>query len=433
MLNGDDRANGLTFPIENIGWIDFETCNRSIELGDVGAMVYANHADTRAIIAAYAIGDAEPLPVTAFGPERRPGDPIAWEDMPLDFLKHHAKVMNGTAIWCAWNAGFDRAVWNYACHGFPELEPEMIIDAMAQAVANGLPPDLKMAAKLSNSIHKIEEGTDLISLFCRPPRKNKPTGTPQEYAAEWLRFAHYAMRDIEAMRSVFKGTRQLPLAEWREYWAGERVNDRGIAVDVEMTHHAAALAREDKVRSGAELSRLTGGAVQTVGQVAAITEYLINRLLPEGRKILVSREEELDEDGELVRPPKMSLKRNRVEKLLAYLYDALGRPNIQAEYAAQLRVLIRVLEIRRYGGSTTPAKFQKIGTSTTTARSTVPMYSMGHRRPAATPPAASRFIIWPGTTYLTSTTPSRRCYRTLTTPASPAWEMTRQFRVNCHC
>jgi DNA polymerase len=355
MLNGDDRANGPTFSPDQIGWLDFETRNPTIELGDVGAMRYANHEDTTAIVLAFAVGDSAVMtvPVDRFGPT------LGWEDMPIELLRHHAKVMNGTAVWAAWNAGFDRAIWNYACEGFPELEPHMIIDVMAQAVANGLPPDLSMAAKLSHSTHKVEAGKDLISLFCRPPRKNKPSGTPQSHPAEWSTFIYeYAPTDILAMRSVFNGTRQLPLAEWKEYWAAERINDRGIAVDIEMAAHAAALAREDKVYSGVELYDLTGGAVSTVGQVAAITDWLLPRLPPEGRKILISRDEELDDDGELTRPAKMSLKRSRIEKLLAYANDQLGGPGGYA--VDEWKCTIRVLEIRRYGGSTTPAKFQKI-------------------------------------------------------------------------
>lgn len=355
MLNGThDRANGRTFSPEHLGWLDFETRSGE-ELGDVGAMVYANHSSTTAIVLAFAIGDG---PVHRVAVDKF-GKTLGWEDMPIELLRHHAKVMNGTAVWAAWNAGFDRAIWNYACGGFPELEPHMIIDVMAQATANGLPPDLSMAAKLSHSIHKVEAGKDLIKLFCTPGGQ----GTPQTHPEEWHTFVDvYAPTDILAMRSVFNGTRQLTMAEWKEYWAAERVNDRGIAIDVPMARRAADLAREDKVHSGVELQKLTNGAVQTVGQVQAIVNWLIDRLPPEGRQILVSREEELDDDGELVRPAKMSLKRNRVEKLIAYCQDRCDATvkvgNLQ--YADRWQDIIRVLEIRRFGGSTTPAKFQKM-------------------------------------------------------------------------
>ena len=346
MLNGDDRANGPTFSPEHLGWFDFETRSGE-DLGDVGAMVYANHSSTTAIILVFAIGDGpvHTVAVDRFGPT------IDFADMPLEFLQHHAKVMNGTAVWAAWNAGFDRAIWNYACVGFPELEPHMTIDVMAQATANGLPPDLSMAAKLSHSTHKVEEGKALIKMFCLPPAPRRVSGTPQTHPEEWQRFKAYAAGDILAMRSVFYGTRQLPLAEWKEYWASERINDRGIAIDVPMARAAADLAVEDKGHSGVELARLTNGAVHTVGQVEKILEWLFAVLPPEGKAMLTSRAEEFDDEGELVRPAKRSLKRNRIEKLLAYVQTLEGEGMRQVE---------RVLEIRRYGGSTTPAKFQKM-------------------------------------------------------------------------
>ena len=344
MHNGD-RSLGKPFRLDQIGWIDFETRNPDLELGSVGAMRYANDASTTALILVFAIGDG---PVHTVAVDRF-DQTIDFADLPIEFLKHHAKVVNHTAVWCAWNAGFDRAIWNYACDGFPELEPEMIIDAMAQATANGLPPDLNMAAKLSHSVHKVAEGKQLIDLFCRPQVSRRISGTPQSHPEEWQRFKDYAAGDILAMRSVYKGTRPLPLAEWKEYWASEYVNDRGIAVDTAMAAHAAELAREDKHRAGQELARLTGGQVQTVGQVGQIIAYLVSHLAPEGRKILISRAEELDEDGALVRPAKLSLKRNRIEKLLAYVKTLPDMADVH-----------RVLEIRRYGGSSTPAKFQKM-------------------------------------------------------------------------
>jgi DNA polymerase len=357
MLNGA-REYAPAFTPDQIGWIDFET-RSDVDISDVGAMVYANHPTTTATVVAFAIGDG-PTQVVALD---RFGPTLDWADMPIELLRHHAKVMNGTAVWCAWNAGFDRAVWNYTCAGFPELEPHMIIDAMAQAVANGLPPDLSMAAKLSHSTHKVEEGKDLIKRFCvitPSPKARILPGTPQTHPEEWTRFKAYAAGDILAMRSVFHGTRQLPLWEWQEYWAGERVNDRGIMIDVPMARAAARIASEDRSHSGTELQKLTRGAVQTVGQVNAIMDWLLGELPPEGRNIVVSREVELDEEGEMVRPAKRSLKRNRLEKLLAYCLDRLGKADKFEADEYDWRKIIRVLEIRRFGGSTTPAKFQKM-------------------------------------------------------------------------
>ena len=112
----------------------------------MGTYRYATEAD--AIMLAYAIGGNPAKTITV--PEHlyfnRPLDLI---DLPLDFIRHQARVQAGTAVWAAWNAGFDRAIWNYSTLGFPEMQPHHIIDVMAQATASGLPPDLKTAAQQS--------------------------------------------------------------------------------------------------------------------------------------------------------------------------------------------------------------------------------------------------------------------------------------------
>jgi len=340
MLKG--REIGATFAPDEIGWIDFEARGkRSIK---DGTYAYATNAD--AIILAYAIGDG---PASNIINSRRPGDALDLADLPLDFLRHHAKVVNGTAVWAAWNCSFDRAIWNYATAWFPELEPHMIIDVMAQAVASGLPPDLKMAAITTGAAEKKEAGDRLIKLFCLPDS----TATPQSHPEDWKMFLVYAAADIEAMRGVFKRTRQLSYAEWQECWAMERINARGVGVDLSMVAHASSLATEDKSRSAAEIQRLTAGRVKTVDEVAKITAWLLEILPPGGREILLKREEETDENGEIVKPPKFALRRAQVQRLLAFI-QTLDRNNpdyLKAE---------RVLTIRLWGGSKTPAKFAKI-------------------------------------------------------------------------
>jgi len=335
-----ERADGPTFPVERVGFIDFETRGRA----DIkaGAYRYATEAD--AIILTYAIGMG--LTQVVHVPDfSRPLDLI---DLPTDFLAHHAKVMNGTAVWAAWNAGFDRAAWNFATLGFPELEPQHVIDVMAQAAASGLPPDLKTASGKAGDQRKDKRGRELIRLFCTPDA----IATPQSHPAEWDEFLDYAAQDVEALRSLFLSTRQLSLAEWREYWAMENINDRGAFIDLRLVEAAAKLAEEDKVRSTAELRAITGDPKMTVDMVRRLTAWLLDRLPSEGRAILTKRDEELDEDGVLVRPAKHALTRRQVERLIAYVNDLeMGHLDPAIE---------RVLQIRLYGGSKTPAKFQKM-------------------------------------------------------------------------
>jgi DNA polymerase len=335
----DERANGPTFALADVCFIDFET-RASVDIRQAGAVRYATQAD--AIILTYAIGSA-PVRTIAVRDFSRPLDMV---DLPTGLLAFHAKVMNGTGVYAAWNAGFDRAVWNFSTLGFPELKPHQIIDVMAQATASGLPADLAAASR-DGPQAKDKAGRELIKAFCLLGS----TATPQTNPEQWRAFLDYAAQDVEALRAVFLQTRQLPLAEWREYWAVENINDRGVFIDLRLVERAAALADEDKVRSRAELRAITGDPKMTVDMVARLTDWLLARLPVEGREILTKRAEEVDEDGNVTRPPKHALTRGRVERLIAY---------VGALNTAELAPVLRVLQLRLYGGSKTPAKFAKM-------------------------------------------------------------------------
>ena len=106
-----------------------------------------------------------------------PVRPMQWSSMPREFHQHHARVIAGQAVWAAWNAGFDKAIWNYSTD-FPGMDACHIIDVMAQATAAGLPPDLDMAAKMAGvAFKKVKDGKALMALFCLP-RRTRATAVP---------------------------------------------------------------------------------------------------------------------------------------------------------------------------------------------------------------------------------------------------------------
>jgi DNA polymerase len=341
----DARADGATFALADVIFYDFET--RSAVPISHGTYRYATSAD--AIVLAYAIGAGEPRAVAV-------GDfsgPLHWDDLPEDFRAHHGRVAAGEAIYAAWNAGFDKAIWNFSTLGFPLLQPHHTIDIMVQAMASGLPPDLAGAAQaLETEFLKDISGAGLIKLFCTP--KDEAFADPESSPDEWAAFIDYAKADVVAARAVFLRTRQLPLAEWQEYWALEQVNERGVAVDLELATAAAALAEEDRGRMREEIARLTSGAVRSVDEVSKLTAWLLPRVPAEGRMILLEREEEKDEDGEVIQDQKHALTRDRVELLIAFLDDP------QWASSTSLDAVRRVLQLRLYGGSRTPAKFGRM-------------------------------------------------------------------------
>jgi DNA polymerase bacteriophage-type len=242
-------------------WLDFETASRR-DLKADGAFRYAADVSTRAIILSYAVGDGPALAWHADGAI------LDWDYTPDDLRAAFDRGGTGAA----WNASFDSAIWNYATHGFPFLAPERVIDVMVQAGVSNLPTDLENASRALGGEGKQKDGKRLIKLFC------VEGADPRDYPEQWERFLEYARQDVEAMRDVYRKTRPLPLAEWREYWAFERINRRGVMIDLPFVRRAAALAEEDGVAIGRRLVELTDGAVTKVTQAKRIAAWLHDQL-----------------------------------------------------------------------------------------------------------------------------------------------------------
>jgi DNA polymerase len=346
------RSPRAAFALGDICFFDFET-TCAVDIGD-GTDKYARHAN--AVLLAWAIGDG---PVHCEAVHDFPSR-LRWIGMPTELHAFLDRVDRGEAVLCAHNVVFDRAIWNYACDGFPQLEPWMVIDSRAQALASGLPGSLEGAThRVGASIRKSNVGSSLIKLFTLA----SSTATPITHPKKWEVFKSYAVMDVASMRELYKRTLPLSFREWQEFWAAERVNDAGICIDLPLVEAAAAMAERDKVLSARELQRLTMvyeedgsfySMVHTVNQVAKIIDWLNRVLEAEGREILMSRKEVVDpETKEITRPKEFSLERDRVVRLIAYV-------EAQQPLTEPLAAALRVLQIRLYGGSKTPAKFGKM-------------------------------------------------------------------------
>lgn len=163
------------------------------------------------------------------------------------------------------NSAFDRTVLRHAW-GY-EIPVEKLVDTMVQALAHSLPGSLATLCDIlgvPTDSAKDKAGKALIQLFCKPRPKNQKIrrATRRTHPVEWQRFLDYAGSDIEAMREVRK---RLPKwnypgnARERELWIlDQKINDRGVAVDLALAE--AAVRATDLAKKGlkAETQRLTG-------------------------------------------------------------------------------------------------------------------------------------------------------------------------------
>ena len=337
--------------ITDIAFNDTETRaepGTSAEDGDVTvAGTYRYHKRAFVVISTFAIGNEPAFDLSLDGGFDR--DWLQWKDVPDALKRHHDRVVAGKAWYAAWNAAFDREAWNNGTADFPPLEPEMMIDIMAQATASNLPPSLEGASRAIGRGGKQNDGKALIKLFA--PADG---GTPQSHPEEWKRYKSYAVRDTAELREVFRHTRPLPLEEWQEYWASERINRRGVRVDLDYCERAHAVATADKARSNRLIAGYTNGKITKVTQSKRIADWLWDNLeFSEARDILTKEtvEDPESEDDFLV--SKLSVTRDRVERLIAYLKSKPRRSNTE-------EIALAILELREFGASAAPLKFRTI-------------------------------------------------------------------------
>lgn len=229
--------------------IDIETYS-SIDLMESGAHAYAAAKDFEILLFGYAFDDE---PVTVI-------DLAQGEAIPAEVAE---ALTDPKVTKAAWNAAFERAC--IARHFSIDLDPEQWSCSMAHALYLGYPATLGEAAKvLDMPLKKDASGAALIRLFCKPGKPNLfgVGGRTPPYAApdQWSRFVEYCRRDVEVERVIRTRLSAYPLPEIeRRVWAADqRINDRGIRVDL----HLAARAIECDDLSRAELleeaERVTG-------------------------------------------------------------------------------------------------------------------------------------------------------------------------------
>jgi DNA polymerase len=243
---------------------DFETTSRG-SLPQIGAHKYARLASTRILCFAYAIEDDEPE--IWFPTRQSPPDELieAARDPELEFR--------------AWNAAFEFNVWNVIAvrHGLPPLGIERFHCTMAQALVWGVPPKLEQAAiALRTNIEKDKEGAKLMRKMMRPrPRKDGSiTWWDQDEPELLWRLGEYCAQDVRAERSIGRRLRPMPAEERRLWVLDQRMNNRGLKVDVVAVEKMQTVVDGELLRIGAALAGLTDGEITSPTQTQRLLKYL---------------------------------------------------------------------------------------------------------------------------------------------------------------
>jgi len=190
-------------------------------------------------------------------------------------------------IW-AHNSHFDRTVLRHTYDAYADEwdsypgEPTRWRDTMVQALAHGLPAGLSALCdvlKVDQDKAKDKDGRQLVLLFCKPrPKTSKiKRATRDTHPAEWAKFVRYAGLDIEAMRACRKKmpTWNYQGAELALWHLDQEINDRGVAVDLDLACAAIDAVARAQAELGERTTEITFGYVESTTQRDALLKHLL--------------------------------------------------------------------------------------------------------------------------------------------------------------
>lgn len=244
--------------------IDFET-RSTVDLRKRGLHVYATHPTTDVWCMAWSLDEDEVGLVT---PDRFTDG----KSDPLPYIRNGVTVM-------AHNAAFELAIWNHIMvprYGWPKLDVRQVRCTMAMAYAMSLPGALdKAAAAVGLDMRKDLAGHRLMLQMAKP-KKVHDDGTIEwwDEPEKLERLYEYCRQDVRVERELEK--RLLPLSDSeQDMWCiDQRINNRGVYVDLRAVQAAIAVVEYEQRRLNDAIFDATLGRVSTCSQVAKIREWL---------------------------------------------------------------------------------------------------------------------------------------------------------------
>ena len=262
--------------------IDIETYS-SVDLAKCGVYKYTEATDFDILLFGYS-ADGNPVQVV---------DLACGETIPPEVI---AALTNDDVTKWAFNAQFERIClsrwlrdhggFDNAYYSIPEdtvgnyLDPASWKCTMIWSAYMGLPLSLEgVGAVLGLGKQKLTEGKELIKYFCQPCAPTKTNGgrtrnLPENAPDKWDAFKRYNIRDVEVEMSIQEKLAKFPVPEtvWEQYHLDQEINDRGVALDMELVHQAIAMDTHSRADLTAAMKKLT--ALDNPNSVQQMKQWL---------------------------------------------------------------------------------------------------------------------------------------------------------------
>lgn len=254
-----EKINTLSIDIESYSDVDLQKC---------GVYKYAQSPNFEILLFGVSVNGGEVMVY----------DLAQGEKLPMDIIT--ALTDDTVAKW-AFNAAFERvclSVWlqrnypqSFCSYSINEdtvgdyLDPAAWKCSMIWSAYMGLPLSLAGAGTvLGLEEQKLKEGKDLIRYFCVPCKPTKVNGgrtrnLPEHDMEKWNLFKFYNKRDVEVEMSIQDRLKKYPVPDflWEEYHLDQEINDRGIALAMDVVENAIAFDAKSKAELAEKMQELT--------------------------------------------------------------------------------------------------------------------------------------------------------------------------------
>ena len=234
-----------------------------------GVYKYTESPDFEILLFGYAVDGGEVQVV----------DLARGEQIPAEIL---AALTDDSVTKWAFNANFERICLSRFL-GLPTgeyLAPDSWKCSMVWSAYMGLPLSLEgVGAVLGLEKQKLTEGKELIKYFCQPCA---PTGSnggrtrnmPKDAPDKWEMFKRYNKRDVETEMSIQARLSKYPVPDsvWDEYHIDQEINDRGVALDMNLVRQAIQMDGRSRSELTQAMQKLT--ALDNPNSVRQMKQWL---------------------------------------------------------------------------------------------------------------------------------------------------------------
>lgn len=235
--------------------IDIETYS-DVSLTECGVYKYVDSDNFKILLLAYAFDDEEVKII----------DLACGEKLPDRVLK---ALLDKNVVKSAFNAQFERVCINK----YFGIKTENWECTMVKSLSLGFPGNLDSVGKvigLEPDLQKLMTGKNLIRIFSVPKnvKKDKQVSMleekfrilPEDKPEEWQLFKEYCMRDVETERAIRKKLSRFETLpqEKKLYELDQKINDRGVLIDLKMAKSAIAIDTEQTERLTKKYKEITG-------------------------------------------------------------------------------------------------------------------------------------------------------------------------------